>query len=63
MITGPYKPEGHPYPGVFIAGDTAIAWAGWLKASADEREKMARLGASDPTKSIIQTLESCKVAA
>jgi hypothetical protein len=63
--TGPYRPAGHPYPGVFIKGDDALyRFAPALDAIADG--DFARIPVADARKALRELrdlLRSCAVEA
>jgi hypothetical protein len=60
MNTGVFKPEENAYPGIFIRGEDALAFAGWLKATDEQREVMEQHGVENPTRRLLALLESCK---
>jgi hypothetical protein len=64
MKTGPYQFPGRPYPGVYFAGDDALAIAGALAQTADEDRERTQYGAMSKDyalKRVIEILKSCEV--
>ena len=59
MNTGAHKPDSCAYPGVFIRGEDALRFAGWLKADADERKRLESLGVLPCTDELVRLLDSC----
>ncbi len=65
MNTGVFKPEGHPYPGIFIRGEDALKWAEALRliknGDTAEIARRASLGSYAPLSQLIDIFESCRV--